>query len=187
MKKTLGIMLSSVFFLTPNAFAQGEKDTQKESKSFTVEGQVHVGRGAMKRIATLKSNCGKEQCPTYVLSGVMQKEFLRLHNHRLILSAIQTDKKEQNHQVIDVQDYTLSTKGDKRAEIGILKQQGDVYQLAQDNKRVINLNAGKGFMRHLKKRQGCKVWVVGTDKEEGKLKISKFGWLSCNKKESKKS
>ena len=137
-------------------------------------GMLRVARGVGGRLAQLTDEQGKR----WVLLGRWTKELTRLHNHRVRIWASRGKKKMMMRSLL-VKRYELLAPG-RKPLVGRLRRAAGKLVLKQAN-REVEIRAKKPFLERLRRRLGCKIWIVG-DLADGKLKAFKFGWLDCDKR-----
>jgi hypothetical protein len=159
--------------------------TAKTKPSKVVGGQVEKV-GPIRVVSGVRSaepQLTDERGKHYLLSGEWRRELLRLGGHRVKVWG-QLGEKKLMHPTIKVKRYEIvDSGGGHKPHVGVLvKGASDTLQLRTDEV-VLEVVAKGGLDKLLRKRVGCKVWIVG-EVAAGSLKASKFGWLACNKNKS---
>ena len=120
-----------------------------------------------------------QQGKRFLLTGRWRAELLRLHGHTVKVVGELGDKKLMRPTVKVEQYEIVDSGGGRKPLVGRLEllSEDKALVLRQQN-RVLPIAGSATLKKRLKRRVGCKVWIVG-DIVAGALKVAKFGWLSC--------
>lgn len=141
------------------------------------EGTIAVVRGVRGGEPQLTERDGKR----WLLIGALQQELLRLGGHALkVWGVIGRDRPVLP--TVSVRRYELlDAGGGKKPLVGVLQLDARKrLQLHQADDTVLTVDAKKALLAQLKRRLGCKVWLVG-ELSGDTLRAHKFGWLNCAK------
>ena len=176
----LSIAVALGLLMTPPAAAgPSPKAAPKKvlSKSITAQGRLRVARSVSGRVVQLSDAKGKR----WLLSGKWRKELLRLNNHQVKVWG-KPGKKKLLQPTLLVTRYALVRISGRKPLIGLLRKVSGGAGVALKQKDTTTpIKGGKAFLKRLRRRLGCKIWIVG-DKADGALKAFKFGWLRCGKR-----
>ena len=140
-----------------------------------VRGRLRVSRGVLKSRLSLTDASGR----VYRVGGKYHQEFLRLNNHLLEIEGRVV--LQGRTRLLEAQTYRLVEVEGRRAELGWLVGGGAGALSLQQRDREVPLSAKGAMLNQLRKRLGCKIWVVGTQVER-RLRVDKFGWVNCTDK-----
>jgi len=139
----------------------------------TITGKVMVVRGLRGGEPQITDARGKR----WLMAGAMQTELLRVHGHTLTVWGSPADKKAV-FPTLKVMRYEIQDAGGQKPVVGRLRREGKGRYTLVRKADTLRISARKSFLRRLKKRDGCKVWMVGT--VQGRtLKAFIYGWLTC--------
>ncbi len=122
----------------------------------------------------------------FLLTGAARGELLRLDGHRVKVWAKPGPKKLMTP-TLEVGRYEIMNAGYGLPRVGQLRLEGDRLSLAPAKGDPLNLKAGRSMSRKLRKRLGCKVWVVTRKPGKTAARVRRFGWLSCPPDKPKKT
>lgn len=174
------IILSITLLLSPGLAAAG--DTPPAAGAPALEGRLLVVRGVSGGEAQLTDSKGER----FLLQGKWRPELLRLDGH-LVKVWGTPGKKHLMTPTVKVARYAILDTGGGAPRVGVLSTSGDALTLTpEDGGGPVRLSGSRSMLRKLRKRAGCKVWVVarwpkkGEAKAKGKaVRARVYGWLSC--------
>lgn len=141
------------------------------------EGTLRVVRSFDGGYPQLTDQRGKR----YLLVGKFRAELRRLSGHGVKVWGIFV-KKRLMFPTIKVSRYKITNSGGgRRPVVGRLRVVGKKKLRLVHKDGIYRIQAKRGLTRAMRKRNGCKVWVVG-DVKGNTLHAFKFGWLSCKKR-----
>ncbi len=165
-----GLML--VLSAAPRAEA-GPPQNKPKVDEVSITGKVMVVRGLRGGEPQITDAKGKR----WLMVGNLQTELMRVHGHTLTVWGTPGDKKAI-FQSLKVLRYEIQDAGGQKPVVGRLRREGKGRYVLVRKADTLRISARKSFLRKLKKRDGCKVWMVGT--LQGKtLKAFMYGWLNC--------
>ena len=167
-----------------SALAEG-KDPVPSSGEQISEGRLLVVRGLDGGEPQLTDHKGNR----YLLQGLARPELLRLDGHQVKVWGAPGEKKLMTP-TLTVKRYTILGTG-RRAPplVGVLGVgENEQLQLVPEaGGGAVVFKGGRSILRKLRKRVGCKVWVVvskrkskGKSKADAAVRVRKFGWLLCS-------
>lgn len=167
-----GASLLLVLAAAPRAEA-GPPQNKPKIDELTITGKVVVVRGLRGGEPQITDAKGKR----WLMVGEQQTELLRVHGHTLTVWGTPEDKKAV-FPTLKVRRYEIQDAGGQKPAVGRLRREGKRRFVLVRKADTLRISASKSFLRRLKKRNGCKVWMVGTI--QGKtLKAFMYGWLTC--------
>lgn len=150
------------------------KDTDGE---LVVTGKILLVRGVKGGEPQLTDRKGDR----YLLTGEWRVELLRLSGHTVKVWA-RLGKKKLMQRTLVVRRYEIIDAGGGHKPLV-----GDLYQVHRTKQLVLRqgtgdvpIEAAPALQQHLRRRLGCKVWIVG-ELVSGVLHAGKYGWLRCKK------
>jgi hypothetical protein len=165
--------------LAPHAAARGkgkDKDKGKQDKpkgaEVVKEGKIRVVRGMSAEPQLTDQNDKRHLC-----TGPLREELLRLHGHKVKAWGTVGDKKLMLP-TFKVARYEITDSGGRKPMVGMLRREGKDRYILERDEGNLTIKARTSFKRRLRRRLGCKIWIVG-DVDNSTLKAFKFGWLSC--------
>ena len=171
---TLGLALT---LLSPQARAKGRgkgKGRQDRPKEVEVlkKGRIRVVRGMRAEPQITDQTGDKHLCV-----GPLRDELLRLHGHKLRAWGT-VDGKKLMTPTFRVTRYEITDSGGRKPLVGRLRHPDKKIFMLERREGNLEIKAGASFRRILRRRVGCKVWIVG-ELEGTALKAFKFGWIHC--------
>lgn len=141
-----------------------------------MSGEVLVVRGLGGPQAQVTDAAGKR----WLVIGALSQELARLSGHRLDIWGNKAVKKGSDDPLVEVTRYRL--RGDERgaALVGVLEVDGSGRLLLRAGEGARHpLHCGRGLIRRLHRKVGCKVWARGKVHRDGTMDAFKAGWLAC--------
>jgi hypothetical protein len=138
------------------------------------EGKIRVVRGMDGPQPQLSEAEGKH----WLITGPQRGELTRVHGHLVKAWGVVGPKKLMQR-TLKVSRYEILDAGGHKPLIGMLAEDGRGLRLEREA-GALQLTGKPRFLRKLRRRLGCKVWVVGEFQDEA-LRVFKFGWLNCKK------
>jgi hypothetical protein len=162
--------------LAPAAEARRKKGKQDKPKGAEVlkEGKIRVVRGLGGGEPQLTDQHGTK----HLCIGPARDELLRLNGHRLKAWGVVGDKKKLMMPTFKVSRYEITDSGGRKPVVGILRKEPKDRYVLERKEGNLTIKARASFKRQLRRRVGCKIWIVG-DLEGTTLKAFKFGWINC--------
>lgn len=175
MKRTILIaVFGAALFAGYGADARRKEDKPRNAEVIK-QGKVQVVRGLRGPEPQLADDKGNR----WQIIGPVMEETLRLDSHTLKVWGV-IGAKQSMLPTLDVKRYEILDTGGSRPLVGKLRRENrGKYTLARSKDGNLEIVANRGFRRRLKRRVGCKIWILG-DLQGSTLKAHKFGWISCN-------
>jgi hypothetical protein len=158
-----------------SALERPGKPARALGKEVHLEGKLRVVRGVSRPQPMLTDQKGKR----WLLVGRLRRELVRLHGHTLSVSGTVQPKK-LTLPTLNVTRYKIGEVSGRTPQVGRLVKKSKGLHLRQAE-RSLRIKAKGTFLKRLKKRVGCKIWIVG-DLDGKTLKAFRYGLLDCRKR-----
>ncbi len=171
--RAITLLGASLLLVLASPAAAGPRQKQPKVHEVTITGKVVVVRGLRGGEPQITDAKGKR----WLMIGALQDELLRVHGHTLTVWGTPSAKKEV-FPTLKVARYEIQDAGGQKPVVGRLRRVAKGSYLLVRKSDSLLIKASRSFLRKLKKRDGCKVWMVGA--VQGRtLKAFMYGWLTC--------
>lgn len=173
--RTITLLGASLLLVLASASpaAAGPRQKQPRVSELNITGKVVVVRGLRGGEPQISDAKGKR----WLMTGRLQDELLRVHGHTLTVWGAPSGKKEV-FPTLNVARYEIQDAGGQKPVVGRLRREAKGRYSLVRKSDTLRVKASRSFLRKLKKRDGCKVWMVGAVSGRT-LKAFIYGWLNC--------
>lgn len=173
MTKTLTLMATTLLALTSAVALAGPKQQPRQpTDEVVISSKVMVVRGMRGGEPQITDKRGKR----WLVVGPLQGELVRLHGHKVKVWGTPGAKKLMTP-TVKARQYEILDSGGAKPVVGRLVLDGRRLMLERKGDTLV-VTARRSTARRLRKRVGCRVWMVGSLQTK-KIKVSMYGWLSC--------